>query len=106
MNWFKKKKEEIKKVLPKTLKTPSDFRIGEVYRMAVAERSHETQPYYIEIKDVEIDFIETNIPERHSLKIYYGSPEWDYRVSRMTYVGNDKKSRIFLYGQKLRFSPR
>ncbi len=76
-----------------TDKKPSDFNIGEVYKMAVASRSHVKKPYYVIIKNKNKHSIQTNIPHRHSLIIKYISPEWDYHIPRMTFVGNDDKSR-------------
>jgi hypothetical protein len=70
-------------------KKPSDFKKGEVYRMAVAKWSHVTEPYHVIINDVGSDFIETYIPGKHSLRIEYPSPTWDYQTERMTFVNGD-----------------
>jgi hypothetical protein len=43
------------------MKKPSDFKKGEVYRMAVASRSHVKKPYYVIINDTGRGFIETYI---------------------------------------------
>ncbi len=70
--------------------TPQDFKKGEVYRMAVASRSHVKKPYYVLIKDVGDDYIETYIPNRNSNKINFHSAEWDYHIPRMTLINADK----------------
>ena len=79
---------------------PSDFKVGDVYKMSVASRSHVKSPYYVIIKSVTEDYIETDIPGEHSLIIKFGAPEWSYHIPRMTRIGNDQKSRALLKGQK------
>jgi len=71
---------------------PTDFKIGEIYKMAVASRSHVTKPYFVIIKDVGVDYIETYIPGNHSLRIDYPSGTWYYQTARMS---KEKKSSIF-----------
>lgn len=80
--------------------TPKDFKVGDVYKMSVASRSHVKSPYYVIIKQVTEDFIETDIPGEHSLRIRFGSPEWSYHIPRMTRIGNDAKSVKLIKGQK------
>lgn len=94
-------------------KKPQDFIIGQVYKMDVGRKSHVRRPYYVIIKDVGPDFIETNIPGKHSLKIQYNAvkdggfasnwnkeeTQWQYQVSRMTFIGIGKAAEKLLYGQ-------
>lgn len=68
-------------------KKPSDFKKGEMYKMAIGSRSHVIEPYHVIINDVGFDFIEIYIPNKHSLKIKYPSLQWDYQTARMTFVG-------------------
>jgi hypothetical protein len=82
------------------MKKPSDFKKGEVYRMAVASRSHVKKPYYVIINDTGRGFIETYIPGQHSLKIQHGV-NWDYHIRRMTFVGSDHLSRALALNQSL-----
>lgn len=81
------------------MKQPYNFKKGEVYKMDVAERSSVKHPYYVIIKDVGIDFIVTDIPGKHSLKITKGN-NWDYHTPRMTFIGSDKLSKELIYNQK------
>lgn len=92
LNFLKKKK-------PTTSKTPSDFKKGEVYKMAVASDSHVKSPYYVVINDVGKNFIVTDIPYKHTVKIKYPSYEWDYHIPRMTLAGNWEEDRKLLYNQ-------
>jgi len=80
------------------MKKPSDFQKGEVYRMSPGY--YVKTPYYVIINDVGEDFIETDIPLEHSLKIRFKTPTWEYQIPRMTYIGNDTKSRNLIYNQK------
>jgi hypothetical protein len=45
------------------------FTVGQIFKMAVASRSHVTKPYYVEIIEVGENYIVTNIPGQHSFKI-------------------------------------
>lgn len=94
--WFTKK-------YPKegTNKTPADFKRNEIYKMAVASRSHVTKPYYVIIISTGPDFIATYIPHRDSFRIKYPSPEWDYHIPRMTYVKTSNENDPLLHNQKL-----
>lgn len=89
---FSKKHNVIKVSSPdkKTEKKPSDFREGEIYQMSAGY--HVKKPYYVLIEEVDDDFIRTTIPDKHSLKIEYGSYEWGYHIPRMTYVGTDNNT--------------
>lgn len=73
-------------------KKPSDFKKGEVYRMAVASRSHVTEPYNVIINDVGDNFIETYVPDKHLLRIEYPSLQWDYQTARMTFIQKPNES--------------
>jgi hypothetical protein len=78
---------------------PSDFKTSQVYRMNVASRSHVKSPYYVCIKLVGKDFIETYIPGEHSLRINYPSEEWNYHIPRMEFIGDNEESRNLLFNQ-------
>ena len=75
------------------------FKIGQIYKMNVASRSHTKHPYYVEIVDVGKDYIETSIPGYHSLKIARDS-NWDYHIPRMQYIGNNHDATQLIYNQK------
>ena len=81
------------------MKKPSDFKIGEVYEMRPARRSHVRRSYYVIINDVSNDRIETYIPDKHALEILHRSPEWEYHIPRMRFVGTDAKSRGLVLNQ-------
>lgn len=91
--WFGKK--------PLAKKTPADFRRNQIYKMAVASRSHVTKPYYVIILTTGPNHIATYIPGQHSLRINYPSDEWDYHIPRMTYVKTSDENDILLHHQKL-----
>ncbi len=63
------------------------FRVGDIYKMNVGERSHTDHPYYIEVIKVEDHYIMTNIPDYHSTKISVDN-NLDYHLPRMEYVGD------------------
>lgn len=79
----------------------SQFRKGQIYKMNPASRSHVDKPYYIEILKTGFNFIITNIPEYHSLKIEYPSFKWDYHIPRMEYIGDDSEARKLIYNQNI-----
>jgi len=79
-------------------KKPHNFKKGEIYKMAVASRSYVKTPYFVIINDVGKNFIETCIPEHHSLKIDYPSGTWDYQIPRMTLVTKEEDKKL-LYNQ-------
>ena len=80
---------------------PSDFKEGEIWQFGVASRSHVKKPYYVIIKSVGNDFIETSVPGRHSLKIALGSPEWKYHIPRMKFVSDYSEDKsVLLYNQQ------
>ena len=87
------------------MKTPKDFKVGEIYKMNVAERSTVTNPYYVYIKEIGDDYIITSIPGQHDLKIRIGSDyfgNWDYHIPRMVkYSHINTKYKHVLYNQKL-----
>lgn len=62
------------------------FKVGQIYKMHVAHASHVLNPYYVEIVEVGPDYIVTNIPDKHSLRITKHS-NWDYHIPRMVYMG-------------------
>lgn len=62
------------------------------YRMAVASRSHVTEPYNVIINDVGDNFIETYVPDKHLLRIEYPSLQWDYQTARMTFIQKPNES--------------
>ncbi len=70
--------------------------------MDVGKRSHVTEPYYVEIKEVGKDYIITNIPEEHSLKISEEVGNWEYQTSRMTLVGTGNSFKNYLFNQSLK----
>ena len=76
----------------------SKFKVGQIYKMNPASRSQVKQPYYVEIIEVGEDYIITNIPERHSLKISYGN-NWDYHYPRFEYVGMKDVMGYLLWNQ-------
>ena len=76
-----------------------DFKEGQIYKMKVASRSHVIEPYYVEIIEVGKDFITTNIPDAHSLKI--DEKNWDYHIPRMEFIGDKKEFGHLIYNQKL-----
>ena len=78
---------------------PSDFKVGEVYKMDVARRSHVKHPYYVIIDAVDDYFIVTKIPEKDCLQIKYSSPEWDYHIPRMTLIGSDSNAKKLIHNQ-------
>lgn len=80
-------------------RSPRDFEEGEVYEFSVAERSHVKKPYYVIIEDVGDDFIQTHVPDGHSLKINHNSYEWGYHIPRMRFIGDDEESRKLIYNQ-------
>lgn len=79
--------------------SPYSFKVGEIYKMSVASRSHVKSPYYVEITEVGNDYIKTNIPGNHSTKIKIGE-NWDYHILRMRFVGSDSLSKKLIYNQK------
>lgn len=82
-----------------TNKTPKDFKCGQVYKMDVADRSHISKPYYVQIIEVEDSYIKTWIPNKHDLVISYPGEQWDYHVPRMTLIGSGKEDQELVYGQ-------
>lgn len=80
---------------------PTDFKVGEIYKMKVASRSHVKKPYYVQIIEVGDDFIKTNIPNKHSLKICKGNGNWEYQTERMEKVGTIKTHLNLLFNQDL-----
>ena len=74
--------------------------------MAVASRSHVRSPYYVIIKSVGKDFIETEIPGHNSLKITGDDGRgpslgnWDYHIPRMSLIGSGPGVEKLLYNQK------
>ena len=80
----------------------ADFQVGQIYKMYVAERSHVSVPYHVEIIEVGEDFIVTNIPDYHSAKIEQNSKweNWSYHIPRMEYIGEKKDFGHLLLNQK------
>ena len=76
------------------------FKPGQIYKMNVAARSHVKNPYFVEILKVKENFIITNIPGHHSLKIEKGC-NWDYHIPRMQYVGEKETHGHLILNQKL-----
>lgn len=74
------------------------FKVGQIYKMAVAHASHVKSPYYVEIIEVGPDYIVTNIPGEHSLKIQEGQ-NWDYHIPRMTLMGMKGKFEHLIINQ-------
>jgi hypothetical protein len=98
--WPFSKRKKKDSVELKSTKLPSDFKVGEVYKMSVAKGSHVKHPYYVEIIEVAKTYIVTNIPGYHSLKINYPSYEWDYQTLRMEYVGFGFLAESLLHNQE------
>ena len=73
---------------------PSDFTIGDIYKMNVASRSHVLKPYYVIIKNVTDYYIETLVPGEHSLKIHINTFEWGYHIPRMERIIGYKNGKI------------
>lgn len=92
--------EQEEKQLPVCIKTPDDFKVGEVYQMSVAQYSYVKHPYYVIIKEVGSNWIETEIPGEHSLVIKQHSFEWNFHIPRMKLIGSDDESRKLIYNQK------
>lgn len=99
-NTFDMKKKITNILLGKTVSNPKDFKVGHVYKMAVAERSYVAEPYYVIVLEIGKDFVITEVPKEHRLKIVKGN-NWKYHIGRFTYIGNDQKSMDLLYNQKL-----
>ena len=77
-----------------------DFKVGDIYKMEVGKRSHVSQPYYVRIAEVGIDYIVTEIPKEHSLRIDKDKNlNWGYQIPRMTYA--EPQNTRLLYNQKL-----
>lgn len=74
------------------MNTINDFIVTDIWRMLPTDRSHVSQPYYVEIIQVSEGGIVTNIPGKHKLFItkFGDSPNWDYHIKRMEYVGTSK----------------
>ncbi len=68
------------------------FAVGQIWEMAVAERSHVFSPYCVEIIEVGLGYIVTSIPGLHDLKIEKGK-NWDYHIPRMKFLGSDYNAR-------------
>lgn len=79
---------------------PSDFTTGEIYKVAVACRSQVCSPYYVEIIDVGVDYITTDLPKSACFRCYDKTHEWFYHITRMKLVGSDEESRKLLLSQK------
>lgn len=79
------------------------FQAGQIFKMNVAARSHVNHPYYVEIIEVGENYIVTNIPGEHSLKITKEgtNPNWSYHIPRMVYVGDKKDYGHLIRGQEL-----
>ena len=82
-----------------TMKNPSDFHAGEIYKMTPGY--YTKKPYFVRIKSVGTFHIETEIPLHHSLRMPFPSLTWDYQIPRMTYAGIGKGYDKLLYNQKL-----
>ena len=82
------------------MKLISDFEVGEIYLMNPVSRSHSKKPYYIYIKSITQEYIETSIPFFHSLKIGRKSDMWYYHTNRMERRGHIKFNSNLLYFQK------
>jgi hypothetical protein len=79
---------------------PLFFEVGEVWWMKPTPRSHVKTPYLVLIKWVTPNYIVTDIPGHHSLKIQYLSPEWFYHIPRMEYYGDTDFNRERVLNQK------
>lgn len=89
-------------IIPReTNKRPVNFKIGKVYKMIAGY--HTDEPYYVFIEDAGKDFIQTSIPNKHSLMIKYPSHEWKYHIQRMTCIGqiDNHKIKQLLYQPNL-----
>lgn len=75
------------------------FKVGGIYRMHPANRSHVRTPYYVEVIEIGNDFIITNIPGKHSLRIVKGS-NWDYHIPRMEFIGTQETHGHLLLNQE------
>lgn len=78
-----------------------DFKVGQIYKMSPTHRSKVKKSYYIEIIDVGLDYIITNIPLRSSLKICHENGNWIYQTERMSYIGDKESFGHLLYNQRL-----
>lgn len=76
-----------------------EFKEGQIYKMNVSTRSHVKAPYYVEIIETTSNFIVTNIPNMHSLKIEKGI-NWDYHIPRMEYIGEKETHGHLILNQK------
>lgn len=97
---LRKKEKEKKIAAGLEARTPADFKRGQVYQMAVASRSHVTVPYYVIVMNTGEDFIETGIPDHHNCMIKYPSPEWNYHIPRMKYIGSRPEHKLLTFKQK------
>lgn len=96
MNIFKKKLLKVK---------DNSFKVGQIYKMNPTKHSHVNKPYFVEVIEVGTDYIVTNIPFEHTLKITKEGvlPNWDYHISRMEYAGEKGTHYHLLLNQKLRY---
>lgn len=75
------------------LEKPSDFMAGHLYEMSSGY--HTIRPYYVQVIEIGEDYIITDIPDHHSLKIKIGE-NWDYHIERFTYIGKLNNSNHHL----------
>ena len=85
----------------KYYKSIDDFKVNSIYKMNPTSRSHSKKPYFVYIKSITKEYIETSIPFFHSLKIRIKDKKmWDYHTARMTKYGDIKNDSKLLYWQK------
>jgi|JI10StandDraft_1071094.scaffolds.fasta_scaffold05061_16 hypothetical protein len=82
------------------------FYRGAIIKMDVAERSHVTEPYYVEClfynpnaRHGEVIMI-TGIPGHHETEMTVGN-SWDYHKPRMTVIGNKSDHGHLILNQKI-----
>ncbi len=77
------------------------FVLNGIYKMSPASRSHCLHCYYVEIIEIAKDYIVTNIPGMHSLKITKNE-NWDYQIPRMKYIGTGHEHAHLLKNQNIK----
>lgn len=80
----------------------NDVRVGDILRFNVTRRSHEDKPYYVKVVRFTKEELVTTIPGKHTLEIEYGTPEWNYHIPRIEYIGSFAEFGHLLHGQKFK----
>lgn len=82
------------------LTKPSDFKVGQIHKIAPAIRSHVNAPYFVEITEVNKDFIVTNIPKAACHRLWHKTYEWFYHITRMKLIGSLDEQKKLIYKQE------